>query len=81
MAAYTLEQMLLGAFSKHVDTPEPVLRRVENACGVKATQVNAANADRFLECVSAELLPLVGAWKAKFVTGVVKALVDKNRPK
>jgi hypothetical protein len=58
--------------------PDDTIERIERAANLKLDQVTPQNAEPFLLAMHAELSAVMEEWKAKFVTGVLRQLINKR---
>ncbi|MCU0606471.1 MAG: hypothetical protein MUF78_03400 [Candidatus Edwardsbacteria bacterium] len=58
--------------------PEDIIDRIERTAGLGLDEVTPQNAEPFLEAVRVELSAVMEGWKATFVTGVLRQLINKR---
>ncbi len=61
--------------------PENALKNIEDRCGIVLKEVTLENIDDFLAAMREELAVVMEGWKAKFVAGVIKQMVDRATKK
>lgn len=74
-----IRDTVLDIFRRYAfGAPEDTIGRIEQAANLKLDDVTPENAGPFLDAMQAELSGVMEEWKALFVTGVLRQLINKR---
>jgi hypothetical protein len=74
-----ISSIVLYIFNRYVpDASQETIQKISDNCGLRLDQLTPENADVFLEAMRAELTHAMEEWKAKFVTGVIRQLINRG---
>ncbi|MDI6739425.1 MAG: hypothetical protein QME74_03575 [Candidatus Edwardsbacteria bacterium] len=75
----SIKYTVLDIFRRYAhEAPEDTIRKIEQAAGIGLDAVTPENAEPFLEAMRVELSKVTEDWKAKFVTGILRQLINKK---
>lgn len=65
-------------FRRYVpDAPEDCIQRISERSGIPLEELGRENSGAFLDCMREELSRFTEDWKARFVTGVIRQMIDR----
>lgn len=75
----SIKDIVLDIFRRYAyGAPEDIIDRIERTAGLSLDAVTPENAEPFLEAMRVELSAVMEGWKATFVTGVLRQLINKR---
>ncbi|MBI4727395.1 hypothetical protein HY768_09300 [candidate division TA06 bacterium] len=74
-----IKHTILDIFQRYApEAPEDTIRKIEQTAGLKLEAATPENVEPFLEAMRVELSKSMEDWKTRFVTGVLRQMINKR---